>query len=121
MNRREAIRTARALWKEHRWKAFPPGFAGTSVRGIEVAMLDTFAAGCIHTFMSRNCKLDLWRTAILGRCYRDFSVAALSLKGPKKAYCKRWATLCGLVLQIVQLGVQKKSYGRVVYVLDDAA
>jgi hypothetical protein len=121
VNRRQAIRTAQDLWGAYRFEPFPRGVAGRKVRGIDLAMLDTFTAGCIQTFVDRKCKLDLWRTAILGRCYRDLSVVSSGLKGPAKAYFRRLEVLSGLVLQIVQLGVQAKSRGRVVYMLDDAA
>jgi hypothetical protein len=109
------------LWKQHCSEPAPSRLVGREIQGIEVTSLETFTAGCIQTFMDRKGKLDLWRTAILGRCYREISVIALALKGREKAYYKRLETLAGLVLQLVQLGVQKASYGRVIYVLDRAA
>ena len=121
MNRRQALQAARVLWKRHCSEPVPPRLVGKRVQGIEVTSLDTYIAGCIQTFMDRKGKLDLWRTAILGRCYRDVSVVAISLKGREKAYYKRLMILTGLILQIVQLGVQSPSHGRVTYVLDSAA
>jgi hypothetical protein len=121
MNRRQAFQAARVLWKQHCSEAVPLRLVGKRVQGIEVTSLDTYAAGCIQTFIDRKGKLDLWRTAILGRCYRDISVVALSLKGREKAYYKRLMILTGLVLQMVQLGVQSPSHGRFTYVLEGAA
>jgi hypothetical protein len=109
------------LWKENCSEPVPSRLVGKRIQGVEVTSLDTYVAGCIQTFIDRKGKLDLWRTAILGRCYRDVSVVAFALKGREKAYYKRLMILTGLVLQMIQLSVQSSSHGRVTYVLESAA
>jgi hypothetical protein len=36
------------IWRDFEARPFPEGFAGVAVHGIELASLDSFAAGCIE-------------------------------------------------------------------------
>jgi len=72
-----------------------------------VAIVDTFAVGCIHTFIACRGKLDLWRTAILGLCYRDLGVALVGLQGDARTYVQRLERLARLVLESVGDGAKQ--------------
>ena len=109
MNRRSTYRTIRSLWKQHCSEPCPGRLHDKEIDGIDFTSVETYTAGCVQTFVDREGKLDLWRTAILGRCYRDLTVMALKLKGPERAYCHRLEHVANLVLLLVQLSVQKKS------------
>jgi len=66
-------------------------------------MLDSDIAGCVGTFLLRDYTLDLWRTAILGRCNRAVVVALLTLNTEEAvSYYTRWGTIADLVLQVVE-------------------
>ena len=90
------------LWQEHRAAVFPAGYTGKEVEGIDLALLDSDTAGCILTFLKNGGELDLWRTAILGLCYRDASIVARSLSGEAYDYFLRLETLSRLVLEAVR-------------------
>lgn len=88
------------LWQEHKNIRFPSEHGGEEIEGIDLALLDGDIAGCVETFIKRR-KLDLQRTAVLGLCYRDCSVAVRGLDGSAKDYFLRLERLAMLVLQSV--------------------
>jgi hypothetical protein len=88
------------LWQEHKNISFPSEYGGEEVEGIDLALLDGDIAGCVETFIKQR-TLDLQRTAVLGLCYRDCSVAARGLDGAAKVYFLRLERLAMLVLQSV--------------------
>ena len=94
------------LWREYCAIPFPEGLAGQEVSGVEVAMVDTVASGCIDTFIARQGSLDTWRTAILGLCYRNLGVATVGLQGEARAYVARLEILARLVLESVRDGAK---------------
>jgi len=53
------------LWREHKLAAFPQGYRGKDVNGVDFVMLDADVAGCVDTFLSRG-NLNLYQTAVLG-------------------------------------------------------
>jgi hypothetical protein len=87
------------LWDAHIQVKFPKGYAGTEVEGIDLMLLDTFTSGCISTFLDRNGNLDLWRTAILGVCYRDLAIVNRELEGDVLEYFILLENMAKLVLQ----------------------
>ena len=101
MARRKALGAVQALWRQHYGAPFPKGLAGKEVSGIDVTSLDSFATGCIDTFLHNGGKLDLGRTALLGLCYRDLSVALTKLAGERRDYFARLETMARLVLEAV--------------------
>lgn len=88
------------LWQEHKGVRFPSGYGGEDADGIDLALLDGDIAGCVETFIKRQ-HLDLERTAILGLCYRDCTVAVRGLNGVAKEYFQRLEKLAMLILQAV--------------------
>ena len=94
------------LWREHKLAAFPQGYYGKDVNGIDLVMLDADVAGCVDTFLSRG-NLNLFQTAILGLCYRDLTYSIPMLSEEGKAYYRRLELLAKLVLKAVATNNQK--------------
>ena len=88
------------LWNERLSLTFPEGYGGKEIEGIDPALLDGDIAGCIQTFIKNKGKLDLWRTAILGLCYRDVSIVVEKIEEDVKEYFRRLEILSKLVLQV---------------------
>jgi len=94
------------LWREHELAAFPQGYRGKDINGIDLVMLDADVAGCVDTFLSRG-NLNLFQTAILGLCYRNLSYLLPTLNEEGKAYYRRLELLAELVLKAVAISNQK--------------
>ena len=80
-------------------RPFPEGYAGVEVEGIELASLDTFAAGCIDTYVRSNGRLDAGRLSILKRCAAELEAVVNNLDGEAKEYFERLQLLSGEVLR----------------------
>jgi hypothetical protein len=102
MEEKSALSAIEALWKDYSSAAFPKGLAGQEIAGICVTSLDTFAAGCISTFLSKKGKLDLSRTAVLGLCYRDLSLVVAGLDGERREYFAGLEKVARMVLEAVR-------------------
>ena len=89
-------------WNEFRAKPFPEGYAGIEVEGIELASLDTFAAGCIDTFIHNNGHLDQQRISILKDCSKDLDIVVKHLEGEAKNYFGHLQSLSQQVLRAVR-------------------
>ena len=87
------------LWNIHLASKFPPGYGGETVDDIDLVLLDSDVAGYALTFIQNNGKLDVWRTAILGRSYRDLTVVISHLSGEAKEFFSLLETLSNLVLK----------------------
>ena len=91
-----------ALWQEHLASAFPKGCGGKEIDGVDLVLLDADTSGCIQTLVNNDGQLDIWRTAILGLCYRDLAVVTASLRGEAREYFTRLETLAGLTLRTIR-------------------
>jgi hypothetical protein len=80
---------------------FPSEYGGKDVAGICVTSVDTFAAGCIDTFVSRQGRLDEKRIKVLESCKTDLEVIVNSLDGEARIYFDKLLLLCRRVLQLV--------------------
>jgi len=60
-------------WSEFFDRPFPDGWAGEEVNGVCVTSVDSFAAGCIDTFLSNGGTLDSHRIDVLRRCATDLA------------------------------------------------
>ena len=90
-----------ALWREHCDTPFPPGLAGQEVGGICVTSLDSFASGCIQTFLARRGSLDDERAEILRNCKQNLAVVIPHLKGEGQAYFARLERLVGIIMVVL--------------------
>jgi hypothetical protein len=91
------------IWEIHRTSKFPSGYGGEVIDGIDLVLLETYVAGCVFTFIQNGGRLDIWRTAILGRCYRDLSVLINHLSGEAKKYFSRLEIISNLILKDIIL------------------
>jgi hypothetical protein len=96
------------LWAKFMRLGFPKRAVGRKVNGVDLMSLDTYTAGCVTTYINRG-RLDLWRTAILGLCYRDLASVSTKLKGPERAYFALLEEVAGLVLGGVRDGAKSKA------------
>jgi hypothetical protein len=89
----------RRLWQEHCAVPFPAGCAGKEVDGICLVFLDSFAAGCIASFIAGDGHLDSTRAAVLRESYQQLTHVCDVLDGDANEYCRRLEKLAGLVEQ----------------------
>ncbi len=89
------------LWREHEAARFPRASRGREVAGCDLVLLDSTAAGCVSTFVTRG-SLDTWRLAILGLCYHGLGLVVAEVEGEERAYFGRLEELAGLVLEAVR-------------------
>jgi len=87
------------LWQAHLEAEYPDGYRGEEVAGVELILLDADIAGCVSTYLADGGRLDLQRTAILGRCYRDAAVVVSELPSPAREYFARLERMAGAVLE----------------------
>lgn len=92
------------IWREFASRPFPESCAGVEVRGIELASLDTFAAGCIDTFVSNNGRLDAEPISILKKCAEEIEVVVPMLDGEAMDYFEELQLLSHEVLRVVSKG-----------------
>jgi hypothetical protein len=93
--------TIEDVWKEHREAAFPSVCRGHDVEGIDFVMLDADIAGCVATYLRRR-QLDLWRTAVLGVCYRNVTYVLERVPGQGRVHFERLERLARMVLDAVR-------------------
>ena len=75
------------LWIEFAARPFPPELSGAEeIDGIDLVSLDTFAAGCIATFLERKECLDAQRTLVLEQCLRELAIIERKVTGDTKDY-----------------------------------
>ena len=73
-------------WSDFSDRPFPDGWAGEEVDGVCVTSVDSFAAGCIDTFVSNGGTLDSKRIDVLWRCSADLGRALPQLDGEARNY-----------------------------------
>ena len=88
------------IWRDFVAKPFPEGYAGVEVEGIELASLDTFAAGCIDTFLSNRGHLDAGRVSALKQCASELATVVKNLDGEAKGYFEQLHLITRQVLRV---------------------
>jgi hypothetical protein len=86
-----------ARWHSFVRRAFPQGCTGEEVNGVCLPSTDSFAAGCIATFVSTG-RLDAERTDVLKHCLGELQCAVPTLSGEARAYFAELEALAQLVL-----------------------
>ena len=89
----ENLKQIRILWKEYQKKPFPEGYAGKDINDICVTSLDTFAAGCIATYIGDG-TLDSGRIKILKSCLDDLDLILPELSEYPKEYFLALKQIC---------------------------
>ena len=72
------------LWKEFQSNPFPRDLAGIEIDGVCLVSIDTFAAGCISTFIENRGTLDNHRQAVLRECMSDLDKVKDKIVGEGK-------------------------------------
>ena len=96
----DAVSEIKGMWDEWKTIPFPSAYAGQEVAGICVTLLDSYAAGCIHTFILNKGRLDDWRVSVLKNCKQELEVVVLNLDGGARAYFKNLLMMAERVLQM---------------------
>jgi len=88
----EIMEEIKKLWAEFLAQPFPRGYVGEgdlAELDVDLAEADTFAAGCIDTFIAKRGNLDAERIVVLKRCIEKLKTLSelFDEKNPKqKAY-----------------------------------
>jgi hypothetical protein len=75
-------------WEAHLTAKFPAAARGQEVDGVDLVLVDTYAAGCIQTFVDTG-SLDARRLDVLRGCVDDLERALPSLLGDTSTYFAR--------------------------------
>jgi hypothetical protein len=97
----DAVDEIQSMWDEWKTQRFPSEYSGKDVAGICVTSLDSFAAGCISTFIFRRGHLDKQRIFVLEKCKADLEVVVNSVDGNAHTYFNNLLLLSNRVLQLV--------------------
>jgi hypothetical protein len=97
----DAVDEIQSMWDEWKTQRFPSEYSGKDVAGICVTSLDSFAAGCINTFIFRRGRLDEQRISVLEKCKADLEVVVNSVDGNAHTYFNNLLLLSNRVLQLV--------------------
>jgi len=90
------------LWQQHSSAAFPEGYGGKEINGIDLPLLDAEIAGCIHMYVHNSGGLDSRRVEILRKSLTDLNTIVLLLDSEELIYFNRLGNLANLVLQEVK-------------------
>jgi hypothetical protein len=90
------------LWGQHSSAAFPEGYGGREINGINLPLLDAEIAGCIHIFVHNHGELDPARLKTLRKSLIDLNSIVLLLDSAELIYFDRLRNLANLVLQEVE-------------------
>jgi hypothetical protein len=97
----DKVSEIQSMWDACKTQRFPSEYSGKDVAGICVTSLDSFAAGCIDTFIFRKGHLDEQRISILAKCKNDLEVVVNALDGSAQIYFNNLLLLSRRVLQLV--------------------
>jgi hypothetical protein len=92
----------KVMWDEWRAVPFPAEYAGKDVEGICVTSLDSYAAGCIDTFVTREGNLDAGRVSVLEGCRKDLMVVLSGLDGDARRYFECLLQIAEKVLSLAR-------------------
>ena len=87
------------LWQQHYSAAFPMGYSDRKINGIDLSLLDSEIAGCIHMYMHNHEELDSQRVQILREHLIDLNNIILLLDHEELIYFSRLSELANLIIQ----------------------
>jgi len=94
------------LWMEHSQSKFPSGYGGIDVNEVCVSSVDTYAAGCIHSYMRKDGNtLGFERVQILRKAKDDLEKVLFSpsLSDEANDYFSRLHEICHLIIAEVNI------------------
>ena len=77
-----------ALWSDHRREPFPASARGREVKGIDLVLLDSLAAGCIDSMISGGL-VDTSKIALLQDLSRQIGMVLPHLSADEQAHFAR--------------------------------
>lgn len=87
------------LWVEHSQARFPEDLGGKDVNGVCVTSIDSYAAGCISSYVGREGKsIDLERYQVLQKCKCDLEEVLPHLDGQALEYFDRLREMCAIIV-----------------------
>jgi hypothetical protein len=89
------------LWQQHSAAAFPEGYGGREINGIDLPLLDAEIAGCIQRYVHTSGELDPRRMELLRKSLTELNTIVLLLDSEELIYFNRLRNLANLVLQEV--------------------
>ena len=89
------------MWQRFETMPFPNGCGGKEVAGVCLVGVDTFAGGCIMTFIDWRGRLDIERTKSLQHCADELEIAVPLLDGQAKVYFDYLLQISRKVLQFI--------------------
>ena len=84
------------LWAEFNKIPFPRNLTGEEIEGIDPVSVDTYAAGCISSFIAGE-KIDKDKKEILKECMSEMRILNPKLVGESQVYFGKLYRLCDLV------------------------
>ena len=87
------------LWNEFGKISFPEDIEDIDER-MNLISLDSFAAGCIDTFIDNKGSLDKKRQNILESCRNDLQIVISDLKDETKVYFEKLLVLADKIIRI---------------------
>jgi hypothetical protein len=87
------LKNIEKLWSSYQKMPFPDKLIGNDINNICVTTLDTFAAGCVSTYLL-NGSLDRNRIKILKSCLEDLDSISPHLFGYPKEYFHMLKEIC---------------------------
>ena len=84
-------------WRAHVAAGFPPAARGLEINGVDLVLLDTYAAGCIQSFVETGA-LDAERVQALQGCVEELESAVPLLGADTAEYFTRLLALSRTVL-----------------------
>ncbi len=91
------------LWKLQLKDTFPHESAGIEIDGLDLVLCDTYAAGCIETYVLRKGRLDDERVKYLVGCQEVLSKAVETLKDDSVVYFDRLLKIVNEILVDLEL------------------
>ncbi|NWG05619.1 MAG: hypothetical protein HXY35_02910 [Chloroflexi bacterium] len=86
------------LWEQYSSTAFPKGYGGKEINGMDLSFLDAEIAGFVRMYLSDG-KLDYHRMQNLRERVLELNTILLMLESEELAYFSRLRELANLVLQ----------------------
>ncbi|WP_299776416.1 hypothetical protein [uncultured Pseudoteredinibacter sp.] len=91
--------TITELWIQHTNTKFPSDFGGKDVNGVCVTSVDSYASGCISSFVNKESgSLDIERFQILQKCEKELEKVLPFVENEAFEYFSRLYSMCGIVI-----------------------
>jgi len=89
------------MWTDHRRAVFPASARGRDVRGVDLVLLDSLAAGCIDSFVNGGGNVEPSKLALLENLATQLRNTVPSLELGEREYFERLQRLAQAVLATV--------------------